>query len=148
MPCSCGKGDELKKMLTLLLAEDDDSLRETLSLYFASQGFQVFPAGSGQEAIEIAMKKQISFSVMDINMPGLGGIEAFKFITRERGRMPCIFMSGDSSLDVLQRALNVGGFTFISKPIQMELMRNSVDRLIMKYFRDKLFGKGRERRDG
>ncbi|MHC4943265.1 MAG: response regulator [Planctomycetota bacterium] len=142
MPCSCGKGEEFKKMLSLLLAEDDDSLRETLSLFFSSQGFQVFQAGSGNEAIEIAMKKKISFSVMDINMPGLGGIEAFKLITRERGRMPCIFMSGDSSLDVLQRALNVGGFTFISKPIHMELMRSSVDRLIMKFFRERLSGEG------
>ena len=128
--------DKIYKALSLLLAEDDDSLRETLRLFFASQGFRVYAAGSGPEAIDIARRKKISFSIMDINMPGLSGIEAFKFITREIGRMPCIFMSGDASLDVMQKALQVGAFTFLSKPIQMNIMRSSVERLIVKYFRD------------
>ena len=71
---------------------------------------------------------------MDVNLPGLSGIEAFKFITKEVGRIPCIFMSGDATQDVMQKALSVGAFTFLSKPIQMDLMRYSVERLIRKYF--------------
>lgn len=136
MSCACGNQDARKRALSLLLADDDDSLRETLSQFFAAQGFRVFQAGSGTEAVDIALARKISFSVMDINMPGFSGIEAFKFITQEKGRIPCIFMSGDTSLEVMQKALGVGGFSFISKPIQMELMRSSVERLIFKYFRD------------
>lgn len=126
----------LNKVLSLLLADDNDSLRETLSLFFTSQGFQVFTAGTGIEAVKIARNEDISFSIMDINMPGLNGIEAFRCISNEIKQMPCIFMSGDTSLEVMQNALNVGGFTFISKPIQMELMRKSVNRLIFKFFQE------------
>jgi DNA-binding response OmpR family regulator len=126
--------EKIKKALSLLLAEDDDSLRETLELFFSSQGFRVYQAGTGIEAIEIALKQKVSFSVMDINLPGLSGIEAFKCITTKVGCLPCIFMSGDSSQDMMLKALNAGAFTFLSKPIQMELMRYSVDRLICKYF--------------
>lgn len=128
------KIQQLKKLLSLLLAEDDESLRETLVLFFSSQGFQVHQAGTGTEAIEIAKKEKISFSIMDVNLPGLSGIEAFRSITREVGRMPCIFMSGDATQEVMERALSVGGFTFLSKPIRMDLMRYSVERLISKFF--------------
>ena len=134
MSCSRGKEEEIKKLLSLLLAEDDDSLRETLSIYFASQGFQVFQAGTGKEAVDIAMERRIAFSVMDVNMPILNGIDAFRFIVRERGRIPCIFMSGDTSLHNMEQALQAGGFPFIPKPIRMDLMQASVDRLIAKYF--------------
>jgi len=127
---------KMRRLLHLLLAEDDEALRETLFSFFSSQGFHVHKAGSGTEAIDIAMKEKISFSIMDINLPGLNGIEAFKFIRKEVGRMPCIFMSGDSSLDVMQQALNAGAFTFISKPIKMDLMRYSVERLLLKFFRE------------
>lgn len=140
MNSSNSKGDSLKKALSLLLAEDDDSLRETLSLFFSSQGFEVFQACSGTEAVEIALRKQVAFSVMDVNMPGFSGIEALEFIIRRRGRMPCIFMSGDTSLDNMQKALGAGGFSFVSKPIQMDCMKHSVDRLILKYFRDLIPG--------
>ena len=120
----------------MLLVEDDESLRETLVRFFSSQGFQVHQAGSGTEAVAIARKEKISFSIMDINLPGLSGIEAFKFITAEVGRIPCIFMSGDATQEIMEKALSVGGFTFLSKPIQMHLMRYSVERLLSKYFPD------------
>mgnify|MGYP003572196389 CR=1 FL=1 len=135
MPGRNDQNESLRKMLNLLLAEDDESLRQTLSLYLASQGFRVYQAQSGDEAIEIALRKKISFSIMDINLPGLSGIDAFKLISRQVGAMPCIFMSGDASEEVMMNALSAGGFTFLSKPIQIELMRRSVERLITKYFR-------------
>ena len=142
MACPCGKGGDefkdLKKLLKILLVEDDEGLRKTLIQFFASQGFNVLPAGSGTEAIDIAMSEEISFSIMDVNLPGLNGIDAFKLIRRDVRQFPCIFMSGENSLDVLQAALNAGAFTFIHKPIQMDLMKKSVDRLLIKFFQDRM----------
>ncbi len=134
MSLSFRRNEKFNKMLSLLLAEDDTALRETLLQFFSSEGFKVYPAQSGDEAIDIARKKKVSFSIMDINLPGLSGIEAFKLITEEVGRMPCIFMSGDDSQKMMEKALHAGAFTFLSKPIQMDLMRYSVDRLIKKFF--------------
>ena len=45
--------DKIRKALTLLLAEDDDALRDTLLHFFSSEGFQVYAAGTGREAIDI-----------------------------------------------------------------------------------------------
>jgi len=142
MSYSSGKDENFKRLLSLLLAEDDDSLRETLSLFFAAQGFQVYQAGTGKEAVDIALERQIAFSVMDVNLPVLSGIDAFRFIVRQKGRIPCIFMSGDTSLENMEQALNAGAFTFIPKPIRMDLMQESVDRLVAKYFQSKRRGKG------
>ena len=128
--------DKIRKALTLLLAEDDDALRDTLLHFFSSEGFQVYAAGTGREAIDIARNKKISFSIMDIHLAGMNGIDVFQSITREVGQMPCIFMSGDASPEVMEKALHAGAYTFLSKPIQMELMRLSVERLIYKFFRE------------
>lgn len=134
MSGSAGPEDKIKRMLALLLTEDDEDLRKTLGLFLSSQGFRVFQAGSGEEAIEVVQRNKISFSIMDVNLPGLSGIEAFRLISREVGHMPCIFMSGDTSPETMLQALSAGGFTFLSKPIQIDLMRHSVDRLINKFF--------------
>jgi len=121
-------------MLAMLLADDDDALREALASYFIGEGFRVFSAKTGTEAVEIAIAQKVSFSVMDINMPGLSGIDAFKYICHKKGKMPCIFMSGDSSQDLIFKALEAGGFSFLAKPIQIGLMRSSVDKLIETFF--------------
>lgn len=134
MSGSTSPEEKIKQMLALLLTEDDEDLRKTLDLFLSSQGFRVFQAGSGEEAIEVVQRNKISFSIMDVNLPGLSGIDAFRFISREVGHMPCIFMSGDTSPETMLQALNAGGFTFLSKPIQIDLMRHSVNRLISKFF--------------
>ena len=123
--------------MSLLLAEDDDVLRDSLTAFFLSQGFRVCPARSGTEAVEIAVVERVSFSVMDVHMPGLTGIEALESISSKMGFLPCIFMSGDASDDIMMKALAAGGVSFLSKPIHIELMRESVDRLIDRYFRGK-----------
>lgn len=135
-----GSHDEAQKrlkkaMLSLLLADDDDSLRESLVAFFNEQGFRVFPARTGTEAVEIAVAERISFSIMDINMPGLSGIEAYKSIENEIGMLPCIFMSGDTSHDLVIKVMEAGGFSFLRKPIRIDHMRRSVDQLIDKFFK-------------
>jgi len=120
--------------LSLLLAEDDDPLRESLASFFLSEGYNVFPASSGIEAVEIGLSRKVCFSVMDINLPGLSGIEAFKSIAGEKGILPCIFMSGDTSRDTMIKAMEAGGFSFLSKPIQIQLMKRSVEQLVDRYF--------------
>lgn len=124
----------MRKALSMLLAEDDDALRESLSGFFDAQGFRVFSARSGTEAVEIAVAEKISFSVMDINMPGLTGIEALKAIHEKMGRLPCIFMSGDASCRTKLEVFEAGGFSFLAKPIRIDLMKRSVDRLVLEYF--------------
>ena len=124
-----------KAMLSMLLADDDDSLRDSLVAFFNDQGFKVFPARTGTEAVEIAVAEKISFSIMDINMPGLTGIEAYKSIESEIGMLPCIFMSGDTSQDLLIKVMEAGGFSFLRKPIRIDHMRRSVDQLIDKFFK-------------
>ena len=128
--------ERTKRALSLLLAEDDPALRDTLFEALSMEGFEVYPAGTGGEAIDIALRQRVAFSIMDIDLSGMNGIDVFKRIIEERGHMPCIFMSGDASEEVMERALDVGAFTFLSKPIKMDLMRYSVDRLVRKFFHE------------
>ena len=67
-------------------------------------------------------------------MPGLNGIETIQLLHKEIRALPCILISGQASKEEQQQALRAGVFTFLSKPIELAMLRHAVDRLIHRYF--------------
>jgi DNA-binding response OmpR family regulator len=121
----------LEKQMRILLADDDSELRSALREFLGRDGFVVFEAASGLAALEILQREKFTFSIMDVDMPGLTGFEVLR-IARQQfgGALPCIFMSGDSSRERQMQALEVGGFSLLAKPVPPDLLRFSVQRLV------------------
>jgi CheY-like chemotaxis protein len=120
--------------LSVLLADDDDACRESLGQFFLREGFHVYFAATGLEAIDVLKKGQVNFSVMDVQMPGLTGIQVLE-ILRSDGRVgPCIFVSGETSRELQLKAMSAGAFTFLSKPVELGIMRFTVQLLLKKFF--------------
>ncbi len=124
-----------KPSLPVLLAEDDRLVRQALKELLQSEGLQIFEAASGLAALELIQHEKLAFSIMDVDMPGLTGIEVLRIVRREVGPLPCIFITGDDSRQRQAEALEVGAFTLLSKPITPDLLRFSVKRLIEHFFR-------------
>ncbi len=124
-----------KHSLPILLAEDDRMVREALRELLLSEGFRIFEAASGLAALELIQHEKLAFSIMDVDMPGMTGIEVLRIVRREVGPLPCIFITGDPSRQRQTEALEVGAFSMLSKPIAPDLLRFSVQRLIDHYFR-------------
>src|SRR5688572_4518418 len=87
----------IPKQFAVLLAEDDDALRDVLGQVLSAQGWNVFPAASGPEALCVVQKEKIDFSILDLHMPGLSGIETLQLIRQEVKLLPCIFISGQAT---------------------------------------------------
>ena len=117
--------------MEILLAEDDTSVRAALKEFLGREGFVVYEADSGLAALEILQLTRVTFSIMDVDMPGMTGFEVLKIVRQQLGgALPCIFISGDSSRERQMKALEVGAFSLLEKPIAPDLLRFSVQRLV------------------
>lgn len=122
---------KLEAQMRILLADDDVELRAALKEFLGREGFVVFEAGTGLAALEILRRESVTFSIMDVDMPGLTGFEVLKIVRQQLGgALPCIFMSGDGSRERQMKALEVGAFSLLEKPIAPDLLRFSVQRLV------------------
>jgi CheY-like chemotaxis protein len=108
-------------MRRLLIIDDDDLLRNSLSLMLGARGFLCTLAPNALEAIEQAEAGQFDAALVDINMPGLNGFEVIKALTRIEPRISVVAMSGrqfDGDLDYAVIATGLGADAFLPKPFR------------------------------
>jgi len=121
---------------TILLAEDNETTIEVLGEFLAMQGYEVILARNGLEAVELAGQEQPDLILMDIQMPGLDGLEAIRRIRAELLDLPteivamtALVRSGDR-----ERCLAAGANGYISKPISFK----DLNRIIQKHVSTKI----------
>ena len=119
----------------LLITDEDEGYRKCLQETFEPKGYNTYLAGSGREAIEIAREVILHALIMDTNLPDISGLDTFCHIKREvRLILPCIFLSGDTTKELMLKALSANAYTVISKPVNLEVILFAVERLIKKYY--------------
>lgn len=110
---------EISPSIRLALVEDDDLLRELLTLGLQRSGFEVFPAASGLELDEVlARESGIELAVLDVNLPGENG---FSIATRLRAAsaIGIVMLTARSELDDKVQGLDIGADVYLTKPVDM-----------------------------
>ncbi|MBI4301144.1 MAG: response regulator [Chloroflexi bacterium] len=108
----------------ILVVDDDRELLETIADILKIKGYKVTMANSGEEAIQRAKVGQYDVALMDIEMPGINGLEAFKKIKALRSRLKVILMTGYPGGELITQARREGPLDILFKPIDMRrLMR-------------------------
>lgn len=107
-------------MRTLLVIDDNKSVRESLRFLFERRGFRVLVAADGPEAIAIAQREDVDGAMLDVNMPGMNGVEVcreLKAIERERGRPIAVWMmTGARTPELTKAAVEAGARMLLAKP--------------------------------
>lgn len=99
----------------ILIAEDDEDIVELLSLYLTGEGFTVFPAENGFQALELIESVKVDIAILDIMMPEMSGYDLLKKI-RENYNFPVIILSAkDLDTDRIL-GLNLGADAYLTKP--------------------------------
>lgn len=130
-----------KGQLTILLADDDASVREAFRELLGLEGFTtILEADTGLAALEILHRQmeRLAFSVMDVDMPGMSGIEVLRAARSSCPVPPCIFISGNDSRERQIQAMQAGAFSLLSKPVAPDLFRFSIKRLLDHHYFGKL----------
>ena len=102
-------------MYNVLICDDQPDIVNALKIYLAPEGYSLFEAFTGKEAVEIVKAQDIHLILMDIMMPGMDGITATSRI-REFSNVPIILLSAKSETEDKVLGLNVGADDYITKP--------------------------------
>ena len=111
---------------TVFVVDDDVSVRESLELLITSAGWQPLLFESAQSFLEAPPTSVPSCLVLDVNMPGLSGLDLQSMISVSGKRMPIIFVSGFGDVPMTVRALKGGALDFLTKPIDSEALLEAI----------------------
>jgi DNA-binding NtrC family response regulator len=119
-------------MATILLIDDEASIRRTLKEILEFEKYQVLEAPDGFSAIDIFKKSTIDIVLLDIKMPKMDGLEVLDFLQEINPEVPVIMISGHGNIDTAVEAVKKGAFDFISKPPDLNrlliTLRNAQER--------------------
>ena len=119
-------------MSTVLIVEDNEKNMKLARDVLQAKGYQTLEAITGEEGVKLAKDKKPDLVLMDIQLPGINGIEAFEQIRGNAGTAHIPIVALTASVTPTDRsAINAAGFdAFVSKPISLKEFLDTVKRLI------------------
>ncbi|MBF0338172.1 MAG: sigma-54-dependent Fis family transcriptional regulator [Nitrospirae bacterium] len=115
---------------SILIIDDEQGIRETLSEIFEDEGFSVVTLSSGEEGIEFVGKNTPDVIFLDLWLPGMDGIETLEEIKRINPYIPVIIISGHGKIEQAVKSTKMGAYDFIEKPLSLERVLLSAKRAI------------------
>ncbi|MGA3047185.1 MAG: response regulator transcription factor [Terracidiphilus sp.] len=104
---------------TILMVDDDSSTRRALRVTLSGMGFSVVEAARGEEALSLVRATWFDAVLLDVDMPGMGGVETCRCIHRAVARLPILMLTVMDSEDDKVLALDAGADDYITKPFQL-----------------------------
>ena len=103
----------------ILVADDDDGLRQLLRLILSREGFEVYEAASGEQALALAVAVDPTVILLDVMMPGLDGYDVCRRLKNDQrtGDVPVVFVSAAEDVARRNDAQKLGAAACIQKPI-------------------------------
>lgn len=104
----------------ILVVDDEESIRSTLSGILEEEGYQVVCADTGADALELIREEVPDLVLLDIWMPGMDGIQTLERIRNLYPDMTVVMMSGHGTIETAVRATRIGAYDFIEKPFSLD----------------------------
>lgn len=105
--------------IQLFIVDDDEQLRQTLARRFQKEGMSVTPAGSGEEALELAARSRFDVALLDLNLPGINGIELLEKLKAIQPDLEAIMLTAHTSIETAIQAMKRGAYDYLAKPFQL-----------------------------
>ncbi len=107
------------QQIDLLLVDDDADFRETVARRFLRRGFQVQEATHGQQALQLAERRQFDVVILDMVMPGLSGIQVLEQLKLTHPECEVILLTGQGTIEAAVQAMKLGAYDFLTKPFPL-----------------------------
>ena len=102
------------------VVDDDPSMSRMLCRAIKAAGLSVDVFGSAEEFLDSEASRRSVCLILDVNLPGMSGLELQQFLNASRQEVPIIFMSAQADEATQRRALKAGAFGFLRKPFSIE----------------------------
>lgn len=117
-------------MEKILIIDDDESIRKTITNYLKRQGYEVLSAPDGQAGVEIAEKEELDLVISDIRMPGLNGLEVLEKVKAMDSHVQVILITAHDDMQSTVLAMQKGAYDYIEKPLEIERLKVAVKRAL------------------
>ena len=114
----------------IYVADDDDAVRDSLRLLLEAAGYGVRAFSSGDALLAAHETNQAACLVVDVHMPGAGGLEVQRELAARGAGVPVIVISGSGTADQAARALAAGAADYLDKPIARKALLASISRAL------------------
>jgi len=104
---------------TVLIVDDERSIRLSLRTILSSIGFTIIEAGRGEEALALVRTAQFDAVLLDINMPGMGGVEVCRIMRKNSPVLPIVMLTVQGNEDRKVDAFEAGADDYITKPFHL-----------------------------
>ncbi len=105
-----------ERQVRVLVVDDEQGIVESLRILLRREGYEVFTALDGKEALGILRRERLDLVLTDIRMPGTSGLDILSFVRQADPDMPVILMTAQASLQSAIRAVNEGAYYYLQKP--------------------------------
>ena len=121
----------------VLLVDDEASFVDVLSRRLTLRGFEVVQAESGTEALELLDSvPNIEVAVLDLNMPGLNGLETLEHLKRVHPLVEAVILTGHGTVPSSLACMKAGAFDFLTKPTEAEKLAQVIEAAASQYRRN------------
>ena len=103
----------------IMVVDDDPQMLSTIVEILEDVGYEVFGAKDGYQAVELASNEAFGLVFMDISLPGIDGVEAYRQIKSVSPGTPVIMMTGYTVEELISKALDEGAHTVLYKPLDI-----------------------------
>jgi two-component system KDP operon response regulator KdpE len=103
----------------VLVVDDEPALRKVLRTSLGASGFAINEARSGEEAVDILLQRTFDLVLLDINMPGIGGVEACREIRALAPKIGILMVTVRDAENDMVRALEAGADDYVTKPVRL-----------------------------
>jgi len=111
---------------TILVVDDEKEICDLFQNFLTQEGYQVFTATNGVEAISLGKQNRLDLALLDIKMPGMDGIEALQKLKKVKKDMEVIILTGYGTLKTAKEAMRLGAYDYLTKPFDLGLVKSII----------------------
>ncbi len=117
---------------TVLIVDDQDSIRDALSKMLIKEGYEILLAGEGDEALEILRKRKVNVILSDLKMPKMDGVQLLKTSKLIKPEVEVILITAHGTIEKAVSAMKDGAYDFIRKPFKKIIIANMIKKAVEK----------------
>ncbi len=114
----------------ILFVDDDSAIRSIVDKYLSREGYKVYLAESGVEALKLLKAKKFDIVFTDFKMPGIDGIELLARIKEYSPEIEVIIVTGHGTMESAVKAMKTGSYDYLQKPFKLDLLKIIINRIV------------------
>ncbi|MEK6673722.1 MAG: sigma-54 dependent transcriptional regulator [Nitrospirota bacterium] len=114
----------------VLVVDDEEGIRESLSGIFDDEGYSVLTAATGEDAVRIVREQTPDLVFLDVWLPMMDGIQTLQEINAIKSDIPVVIISGHGNIEIAVKATKMGAYDFLEKPLSLERVLISARRAL------------------